>query len=183
VSSFPARIERALDACWRWLGVGANLALLAIMFGVSADAILRYTLNHPLTGTLEGVELLLVFSVFLSLAGTQAARGHVAVDIVTGRLRGKPRFALQAFTAALGLLLFATVSWATGGMAIRSWQMGEYSAGLIPFPIYPSRFLVALGSLLLSAQLLYELVRAVASLCGTSTEPRAKAKPPAEPVA
>lgn len=159
------RVDRGLSACWRWLGMGANLSLLAIMFGVSADAILRYALGRPIAGVLEGVELLLVLSVFLSLAGTQAAGGHIAVDIVTARLAGKPRAALQAFTSALGVLLFATVAWATGGMAVRSWEMGEYSPGLIAFPIYPSRTLVALGSLLLAVQLLLELTRAVVRLC------------------
>ncbi|MBK6787410.1 MAG: TRAP transporter small permease subunit [Betaproteobacteria bacterium] len=181
MSSFLAWIEGALRACWRWLGIAANLALLAIMFGVSADAVLRYAFNRPVAGTLEGVELLLVFAVFLSLAATQAARGHVAVDIVAGRLRGKPRAALQAFTAALGVLLFAVVSWATGDMAIRSWQMGESAAGLIPFPIYPSRTLVALGSLLLAIELLCEFARALVSLCGrpmeADTDPAAPAQP------
>lgn len=181
MAAFLARLQVALDACWRWLGIGANLALLAVMFAVSADAILRYALNRPIAGTLEGVELLLVFSVFLSLAGTQAARGHVAVDILSGRLRGRPRAALQAFTAALGFMLFAAVTWATGGMALRSWRMGEYSAGLIAFPIYPSRILVALGSLLLAVQLLHELASALASLCSRSKEPDTDAAvPPAE---
>ena len=163
------RVAEALDACWRVLGMVANLALLLIMFGVSADTILRYALNRPITGTLEGVELLLVFAVFLSLARTQAEHGHIAVDIVSARLTGRSRAALEALTALLGLVLFGAVTWATGGMALRSWQMGEYSAGLIAFPIYPSRILVALGSLLLSVQLLLEFTRAIVFLsCGAA---------------
>lgn len=162
------RVDRALGACWRGLGIGANLSLLTIMFGVSADAVLRYAFGRPIAGMLEGVELLLVLSVFLSLAGTQAAGGHIAVDIVSARLGGKPRAALQAVTSALGVLLFAAVAWATGAMALRSWEMNEYAPGLIAFPIYPSRMLVALGSLLLSLQLLLELVRALARLCGNA---------------
>ncbi len=164
MNSVLVRVAEALDVCWRALGMVANLALLLIMFGVSADAILRYALNRPITGTLEGVELLLVFAVFLSLARTQAERGHIAVNIISERLAGRPRAALEALTALLGLVLFGAVTWATGGMALRSWQMGEYSAGLIAFPIYPSRILVALGSLLLSLQLLLEFTRAIVSL-------------------
>ncbi len=169
MNSILVRVAEALDVCWRALGMVANLALLLIMFGVSADAILRYALNRPITGTLEGAELLLVFAVFLSLARTQAERGHIAVDIISGRLTGRLRAGLEALTALLGLVLFGAVTWATGGMALRSWQMGEYSAGLIAFPIYPSRILVALGSLLLSLQLLLEFTRAIVSLsCGAA---------------
>ncbi|MBI2525814.1 MAG: TRAP transporter small permease [Candidatus Rokubacteria bacterium] len=172
------RLEAALGACWRVLGMGGNLALLAIM---SADAILRYALNRPLTGTLEGVELLLVFAVFLGLARTQAERGHIAVGILTERLEGRPRAALEALTALLGLILFAAMSWATGAMALRSWRMGEYSAGLIALPMYPSRALVVLGSVLLSLQLLLELVRAVGALV-EGTQHRAAPAPAAEEI-
>jgi len=175
VNSFLDRAEVGLGACWRGLGMGGSLALLLIMFGVSADAILRYALNRPITGTLEGVELLLVFAVFLSLARTQAERGHIAVGIITERLAGRPRAALDVLTALLGLLLFGAVTWATAGMALRSWQMGEYAAGLIAFPIYPSRILVALGSLLLCLQLLLELGRALTVLCGAARRPSAAA--------
>ncbi len=171
VKSSLERAEAWSGACWRALGAGGNAALLLIMFGVSADALLRYALNRPLTGTLEGVELLLVFAVFLGLARTQAERGHIAVGIVTERLSGRPRAALEALTALLGLALFAAVTWATGAMALRSWRMGEYSAGLIAFPIYPSRALVALGSLLLALQLLLELVRAGVTLHAGSARP------------
>jgi len=49
------RIEGVLARGWQALGLGANVALLLIMLGVSADAVLRYALNRPVAGTLEGV--------------------------------------------------------------------------------------------------------------------------------
>ena len=158
------RIDGALARGWRALGLGANVALLLIMLGVSADAVLRYAVNRPVAGTLEGVELLLVFAVFAGLARTQAERGHIAVGLLTDHLAGRPRAALAAVASVLALVLFTAVTWATGGMAVRSWQMGEYSPGLIAFPLYPSRFLVALGCLLLCLQLLVELARALVEL-------------------
>jgi len=177
--AFLEGAEAALGTFWRVLGMGGHLALLLIMFGVSADAILRYALNRPITGMLEGVELLLIFAVFLSLARTQAERGHIAIGLLSERLTGKPRAALTALTAFLGLLLFGALTWATGAMAFRSWKMGEYSAGFIAFPIYPSRLLVAVGSLLLCLQLFLELARAVTALVGpTGTAEEAAA--PAE---
>lgn len=158
------RIEGTLARGWRALGLGANVALLLIMLGVSADAVLRYGLNRPVAGTLEGVELLLVFAVFAGLARTQAERGHIAVGLLTDHLTGRPRAALAALASVLALTLFVAVTWATGGMAVRSWTMGEYSPGLIAFPLYPSRFLVALGTLFLCLQLLVELARAVTEI-------------------
>lgn len=162
------RVERALGRAWQVLGTAAGFSLLVIMFGVSVDAILRYTANRPVTGTLEGAELLLVFAVFLSLARTQAERGHISVTLLSERLSGKPRAMLDAVVTLLGLTLFAVITWATGTLAVRSWEIGEYSAGLIAFPIYISRFLVTLGCLFLCLQLLLDLIRAIVALCGAA---------------
>ena len=163
-TAFLDGVEALLGTCWQALGTVGNVAMFVIMFGVSADAILRYTLNSPITGMLEGVELLLVFAVFLCLARTQAVRGHIAVDILTQNLTGRWRATIDILSAFLGFVLFSVVTWASSAMALRSWKMEEYSAGLIAFPIYPSRTLVALGCFFLSLQLLLELCRAVMAL-------------------
>lgn len=161
------RIDGALARAWRALGRGASVALLLVMVAVSADAALRYALNRPIAGTLEGVELLLVLAVYAGLARTQAERGHIAVSLLSDRLAGRPRAALAGLASVLALALFGAIAWATGQMAVRSWQMGEYSAGLVAFPLYPSRCLVTLGCLCLCLQLLVELARAAVELGGS----------------
>jgi TRAP-type C4-dicarboxylate transport system permease small subunit len=165
------RVEEALARGWRMLDAGASVVLLLIVFSVSADALLRYAAKRPITGALEGVELLMIFAVFLSLAPTQAARGHIAVGLLTERLRGRQRAVLAVIASLLALGLFGAMTWATAALAWRSWQMGEYAAGLVAFPLYPSRFLVALGSLFLCLQLLLELGRALAALRASGEQP------------
>lgn len=130
------------------------------MLGVSVDAILRYVIGRPIAGMLEGVELLLVFAVFANLAQTQAEGGNITIGVLTERLSGRSLALVQFVMSLLALGLFGTMTWATGQMAWRSWTMGEYSAGLIAFPIYPSRFIVAFGCFFLCLQLLQALARA-----------------------
>lgn len=164
----PGPFERTLARSRRLLAMGSTLALLAIVAGVGVDTLLRYFANRPVAGMLEGVELLLVFAVFAGLAQTQAEGGHITIDAFTERLHDRVRVFVRALTALLALLLFAAVTWATGAYAWRSWQMNEYSAGLIAFPIYPSRFVVAFGSFFLCLQLLQTLVEALRRVFGRS---------------
>ncbi len=164
------RSESVLTTSRSVLGLGTNVALLVIMLAVSSDAVLRYAFNQPITGVLEGVELLLVFAVFASLARTQAEGGHIAIGVLAERLGQRNQAALRVVTRLLGLSLFATMTWASGGMAWRSWQMGEFSAGIIAFPIYPSRIMVTLGCFLLCLQLLHELAEALAALRAPDVE-------------
>lgn len=130
------------------------------MLGVSVDAILRHVIGRPIAGMLEGMELLLVFAVFANLAQTQADGGNISIGVLTERLGGRSLALVQFVTSLLALGLFGAMTWATGEIAWRSWAMGEYSAGLIAFPIYPSRFIITLGCFFLCLQLLQTLVAA-----------------------
>lgn len=169
--SFRRRAERFLTTSRGGLSLGTNLALLVIMFAVSLDAVLRYAFSAPIAGVLEGVELLLVFAVFGSVAQVQADRGHIAISALTELLGRRSQAAVKIIVSLLGLGLFGVMTWATGAMAWRSWRMGEYSDGLIAFPIYPSRIMVALGCLFLSLQLLSELASAIEEFADRSGKP------------
>ena len=59
---------------------------------------------------------------------------------------------------ALALVLFGLVAWQGWELAWASISVGEYAAGLVPFPLYPSKLALALGATLASAQALYGLV-------------------------
>ncbi len=166
------RIGRALVWGRHALSQTSNLALLAIMAGVNFDVVLRYAGGRPVAGMLEGVELLLVFVVFANLAQTQADGGNIAVTVLTRRLKGRGLALLQVVNAALTLVLFAAMTFATAELARRSWQMGEFSAGLVAFPIYPSRIIVSLGCLFLSLHLLGALIEALGRLPRRPEPPR-----------
>lgn len=161
---------RALDTVRRALALASRLALLAIMFGVSLDALLRYALGSPLAGMLEGVELLLVVAVFANMAQTQAEGGNVAVTALIERLRGRTANCVGVVVSSLAFALAAAMTWASAELAWRSWQMQEFSAGLVAFPIYPSRIVISLGLLVLTLHLLGTLAAAVARLVGPRAE-------------
>lgn len=157
-------IERALTLGRRALSFASSIALFAIMLGVSLDAVLRYAFGWPVAGMLEGVELLLVFAVFANLAQTEADDGNIAINALTRHLEGRALSVVRIITRILALGLFLAMTVATARLAWRSWTMGEFSAGLVAVPIYPSRFIVSFGCLFLCLQLLVALVHEVKRL-------------------
>jgi len=164
------RATRALDAVRRGLALASRLALLAIMLGVSLDPLLRFVAGSTVAGMLEGVELLLVVAVFANLAQTQADGGNIAVTALTERLRGRKADGVLLVVSSLVLALTTAMTWAGAGMAWRSWQMQEFSAGLVAFPIYPSRIVISLGLLILSLHLLATLAATVVRLAAPRSE-------------
>ncbi len=168
--SWRRAAERILTTSRGALSLGTYLALLVIMVAISLDAVLRYAFSAPIAGVLESVELLLIFVVFGSVAQTQADGGHIAIRVLIERFGDRGRAVVKIITSVLALGLFGVMTWATAARAWRSLGMWEYSEGLIEFPIYPSRIMVALGCLFLCLQLAWELTVAIRELRGG--EPR-----------
>jgi tripartite ATP-independent transporter DctM subunit len=81
----------------RWTNyIGA--ATLIVMVGLTfADVIMRYIFLSPIVGAKEIVEVLLLTTVFLTIAYTQSKKGHVRVDVITGKL-GPRSFLILDFT-------------------------------------------------------------------------------------
>lgn len=159
------RLER-LEKCLLFIGVGF---IGVLMFLTTSDVAGRYVFNHPISGTYELTEYLLIVIVFLSVAYIQSQRGHVTVDILCKRLPRKAFIALTAFGDAMGLFVLAVVFWQSGLIAWRAWRIGEYAAGLIPFPLWPARLMFSFGIFILCMRLLLDLVSSLTDLVGVNS--------------
>lgn len=139
--------------------VGGGI-VFSIMAMVTINVVCRRFFDLPLEGTLEVTELLMPLAIMLPMAYTQFKRGHIRVTILSGRLPPSVGRPFYAFALLLGAMFFAWVTWATGGYAMRSLDIGEavYSGPII-LPLYVPKFAIAAGALLLSTQYLLDAVR------------------------
>lgn len=157
------RIRAAFAVLLRWCGVLAGFVTFAMMLLVVANAVLRYAINVPVTGALEITEAMLCVLIFLSLALTQYEGGHIHVTLLVKRLRPRVRKLLGLAAMLFGFAFFAWCSSATWQFAMKSLALGEQEWGAIQFPIYPIKFVVFFGILLLAVQFLLD---AAAIACG-----------------
>ena len=159
-----SRFDRALG----WLVGAANAVsaafVLLLMILVVADITGRYVFNRPVPMAYEFGSFMLVFIVFLALASTQRAGAHIRVEFVTLRLPPRARVCLDILAYCLGILVYATILWRGFGWAWTSWQVGDYVAGLINIPRYPSQFVVPLGAAILCLQFVADVARRLQDL-------------------
>lgn len=136
-------------------GFGISLLML-MMFATSLDVVLRY-LRMPIEGTFEIVTFMQVIFVAFALPYTQAVKGNISTDLVTGHLPPKVRAVISAFTTFLSLVLTSLIAWQTilQGAALRI--AGQHSAAL-ELPLYPFYWAFGLGAALLSLVLFVELL-------------------------
>jgi TRAP-type C4-dicarboxylate transport system permease small subunit len=66
---------------------------------------------------------------------------------------------MEAVTHIVAFVFFALVAWQGVGELRYSWEMKEATMGSVRFPLYPARFFLLLGAVLLLARLALDIVQ------------------------
>ncbi len=140
-------------------GVGVVL-LLAIMFLLVGEVILRRFFNRPFTGTFELVQFMLVTIVYLGTAYTATKKGHIAVDMVVSKLSLKAQTVIDTVTLFMSFGLIALMTWRNIFRARDLWLQNE-SSFLLSVPFFPFYYLVAFGCGVLSLVLLVQFLESL----------------------
>ena len=181
-------VGRSVSKALGWLvnssAFGAASIVVILMAMVVADIFGRKVLNKPVPMAYEVGAFMLVFIVFLGLAYSQRQKAHIRVEILTLRMPPKIRAVMDLAAYTLGIVIYGLIFYETFKWSYHSFEIGEYVAGLVNIPKWPSQFAVVFGSLLLSLQFLSDWANRVAELVVLLREPGQSAEtPPAgEPV-
>ena len=159
-----SRLDRTLGGLVAAANAVSAAFVLLLMVLVVADITGRYVFNSPVPMAYEVGSFMLVFIVFLALASTQRAGAHIRVEFLTLRLPPRARACLDILAYGLGLMVYVTILWRGFGWAWTSWQVGDYVAGLINIPRYPSQFVVPLGAAILCLQFVADVARRLQDL-------------------
>jgi TRAP-type C4-dicarboxylate transport system permease small subunit len=155
------KIWRGYGALLHALGIVAGLATLVMMVIVVANVIGRYLFNAPIPGAFEVSQSVLTVTIFLSLALTQFHDGHIKVVILTRLLPLRGRRWVAVLMLLVAASLFAIASYATLEFAWESYLVNEQERGSIQYPLWPVKFVVFAGLVLLCIQYLLSAARAV----------------------
>ncbi len=136
--------------------VGGAGMLLSMFLGVG-DVIGTQMLRSPLPGAYEITESTMVLIVFGALAYAQIRRAHIRVELLYTRMTPRVQAGLDVLADLAALVFFGLLLWQAVSEAQYSYQINERTVGLIRFPLYPARFVLAAGTTLMIAQLLLDL--------------------------
>ncbi len=166
------RLRLAYGRLLHALGLISAISTFVIMLLVVGNVIGRYLFNAPITGAFEVTESLLVVVVMLVLALTQYHGGHIRVTMLTRRL--PPRWGRLAKIGSLliSAVFFTWCAYATWKYAYQSYSFDEHEWGSIAFPLYPFKFVVFLGVVLLAVQFVLDAISEL-------SEPPSADEPPA----
>jgi len=159
-------IVRWITSLNRTLATMAGLLTALITLIVCIDVASRGLLNRSVQGASEAAILLLVALVFLGFAGAEAKGENFSVTLLVRTLGPRWRRVYKVVANLISLAAIGVLAWFTWTRAIDATQASEQSYGVIAFPIWPSRLLIAFGLTMLFLQLLCGLLQALAGNAG-----------------
>jgi TRAP-type mannitol/chloroaromatic compound transport system permease small subunit len=174
VSSLLA-LSRWIDRASEWIGRWVAWLVLAAVLISAINAAVRKVFNTSSNAYLE-IQWYLFAAVFLLAAGyTMLRQEHVRIDVISGRFSKRTQIWIDIVGLACFVLpLVWVVIHLSLPLAIRAYQMNEYSSnagGLIRWPVFA---LLPLGFGLLGMQAISELIKRIAFLRGLIPDPTQK---------
>jgi len=132
----------------------AGVGVLAMMLLGGLDVLTTNAFQLPIPGAYEIIETLMVASIFLALALSQAQGRQIRVELITDRMPIRIRDLIQAFADVCSLIVYALIAWYGAKAAWASTLMGEVSSGAVQFPQWPAKIALMLGAILMVLQCL-----------------------------
>jgi TRAP-type C4-dicarboxylate transport system permease small subunit len=132
-------------ACFAAIAVLVLLQILGRLTDRALTALGAEALGLAIPSLAEIGAFLFVSAVFLGMAGTLRAGGHVRVTIATQRLPAGAGRALSGLVIAAALALGVWATWHSLGMVRDSIRFGDVSYGMIPIPLALPQGIMCLG--------------------------------------
>lgn len=135
----------------------AGIGVLVMMTVGAFDVVLTHFFNRPIPGAFEITEAMMVGSIFLAVAMAQRERKHIRVEFLVDRLPPRGRACFDLLAHLLSGFVFTLIAWYGWRAGIKSFNLGEFSSGLLKFPVWPARLALAVGSSLMVVQCLIDI--------------------------
>lgn len=147
-------MQKLLHWCENLLAAMAGLLMVLMMLLTAVDVVMRYALKTPLAWAFDLVtHYMLVASFFFSFSIALRLGEHVAVDFFVGKFHPGARRAAMALAWAACALLAGVVTVTAAHEAWLAWREAEVIAGVIPWPVWLQKAIIAAGMAPLSVRL------------------------------
>lgn len=144
------RLVHRLERLFAWL---AALCIFALMFVGVAQILGRKLFDAPIFGYIDMVELSMGVFAFLAIAYCERLGGHVRMELVIGRLRGRALWVAELVAVLVALFVVAVLFYYGWTHTVRAYEFGDSTIDA-EYPMWPSKLMVPLAFALLWLRLL-----------------------------
>lgn len=156
-----ARRLEAIDRAWFKVESVFNLLAAFFIFGVMmlgvVQVIGRSVFNQPVRGYVDIVEIAITVFAFLAIAYCQRLAGHVRMEIIIGRFKGRVLWITEVFGTCVALFIVVILMYYGWEHFLRAWNFGDSSID-VEITLWPSKLMVPMAFAMLTFRLTLQLI-------------------------
>ena len=138
------------------LNLTAGLLIFGLMFLGMVQIVLRTLFRNPIFGYIDIVEFTMVAFALFSVAYVQRLGGHVRMEIIVARLKGRALWIAETIGVAVAICLVTVLIPYSYFHFFRSWSFGDSTID-IELPTWPGKLVVPIALCILLARLIIQL--------------------------
>lgn len=173
--SLLSKVDQKLNTLGQFMALISGLAIFSLMVLAVMSVGGRNIFNHPLPGYVDWIEQAMPLIAFMGISYTQRNGGHIRMDMVVGKLKGRVLYAAELVTTIAILLLMIFIVWGSWEHFQRSFDFNaplwsRDSSMDIAIPLWPAKLLAPVAFSVLCLQLVVQIWGYVQALItGTDT--------------
>ncbi len=157
-----SKLDRQLFRLESFLALVGGIAVFSLMLLAVVSVSGRHFFNRPLSGYVDWIEQAMPLIAFVGISYTQRLGGHIRMDILVGRLRGRLLWSAEFLSTFIMLVLMVLLVWGTYSHFLRSFDfaspMWSRDSSLdIGLPLWPVKLLVPVSFSVLVLRLSLQL--------------------------
>ena len=175
-NSALSKIDRSLHRLEEFFALIGGIAVFSLMFLAVVSVTGRHFFNSPLPGYVDWIEQAMPLIAFIGIAYCQRLGGHIRMDILIGRLKGRPLWLAEVVSCVVMLILMMLMVWGSYAHFERSFDfaspMWSRDSPLdIRLPIWPAKLLAPLAFSVLCLRLVLQIWGYGAALIRGTNDP------------
>jgi len=154
--SYLSKIDRLFLKLETMLTLAGGIVIFLLVFLATANVLGRWIFSLPVSGYIDWVEQSMAFFAFLGIAFTQREGGHIRMDMLVGRIQGRPLWVTELLSVILMLGVTLVLIYGSFLHFFRAYQIGDSSMD-INLPIWPAKLVVPVALSILALRLILQI--------------------------
>ena len=155
-NSTLSRLDRLFFRLESLLTLAGGFAIFLLVLLATVNILGRWIFSSPISGYVDWVEQAMAFIAFLGIAYTQRMGGHIRMDILVGKFRGRYLWFTEMVTTLLMLAVTSVLIYGSYMHFWRAYSIGDSSLD-INLPTWPAKLVVPIALTILAMRLLLQL--------------------------
>jgi len=157
-NSTYSRLERKLYSLESIMCLLSGVAIFSLMILAVISVGGRNTIGQPLPGYVDFIEQVLPMIAFLGISFTQREGGHIRMDILVGKLKGRALWLAEIITVLGMIILMVLLVWGSWEHFLRAFSFdaplwSNDSSVDLNIPLWPAKLLVPVSFSVLTLRL------------------------------